>query len=92
MTSPLERLERVMGGYPENNPPASFPRTTRKGHGKDAIGETPRLGVTKGIALRMPDSFPRMTRKGYGKDIKARNFSVNPTPRARKNRQPPGID
>jgi hypothetical protein len=29
--------------------------------------ETPRLGVTKGITLRMPDSFPRTTRKGYGR-------------------------
>jgi hypothetical protein len=54
--------------------------------------ETPRLGVTKGIMLRMLDSFPRTTRKGYGKDIKGRNFSVSPTPRARKNRQSPGID
>jgi hypothetical protein len=81
-----------MGRYLEKNPPASFPRTTRKGYGKDAVGETPHLGVTKSIKLRMADSFPRTTRKGYGKDITARNFSVIPTPRARKNRQPPGID
>jgi hypothetical protein len=40
----------------------------------------------------MSDSFPRTTRKGYRKDIIARNFSVSPTPRARKNRQSPGID
>jgi hypothetical protein len=81
-----------MGGYPEKNPPASYPRTTRKGYGKDAVGEIPHLGVTKSIMLRMPDSFPRTTRKGYGKDITARNFSVIPTPRVGKNRQPPGID
>jgi len=30
-----------MGEYPEKNPPASYPRTTRKGCGKDAVGECP---------------------------------------------------
>jgi len=50
-----------MGEYPEKNPPASFPWTTRKGHGKDAMEKTPRLGITKSITLRMPDSFPRTT-------------------------------
>jgi hypothetical protein len=68
----------------KKNPLASFPRTTREGHGKDAMGETPRLGIIKGIKLRMSDSFPRMIRKGYGKDIKARNFSVSPTLRIKQ--------
>jgi hypothetical protein len=71
-----------MGEYPEKNPPASYPRTTRKGCGKDVVGEIPHLGVTKSIMLRMPDSFPRTTRKGYRKDITARNFSVIPTSKA----------
>jgi len=71
-----------MGEYPEKNPPASYPRTTRKGCGKDVVGEIPHLGVTKSIMLRMPDSFPRTTRKGDRKDITARNFSVIPTSKA----------
>lgn len=84
--------QKSYGGHLEKNPLASFPRTTREGHGKDAMGETPRLGVISGITLRMSDSFPRMTRKGYGKDIKARNFLVSPTLRAKKSRQSSGID
>jgi hypothetical protein len=62
--------QKSYGGYLDKNPLASFPRTTREGHGKDAVEETPRLGVISRITLRMSESFPRTTRKGYGKDFK----------------------
>jgi len=53
------------------------------GQPEDTKEETPRLGVSEGIRIRIripgknpPNSFPRTTRKGYGKDTKGRNPSI----------------
>jgi hypothetical protein len=49
----LDDLKGLWKEVQEKNPPESFIRTTRKGHGKDAKGKTPQLGVSEWIRLRI---------------------------------------
>jgi hypothetical protein len=41
---PSNDSKELWWGYQDKNPPVSFPRTTRKGHGNDAKGRSPLVG------------------------------------------------